>query len=96
MDLRIDRIDMAFHLAVVQKWFEGRQAHGPIFEGDALAHMFDEQLDSWNYISVAEQDGRITEPEARQLRLMVAELAHQVKRLHKRGRPNYGGGDGGE
>lgn len=95
IDLRGKFIDMVFHLAAVQKWYEGRSAHGPVFEGDPLAHMFEEQLDTWNYAGVAEQAGRLTEAEARQIRLMSAELAHMIQGIYKRS-PRYGGGDGGE
>lgn len=96
IDLRMKYIDMVFYLAVTQKWYEGRAQHGPLFDGEALPSLYEEQLDAWNYVSIAEQNGDITEAEARELRLRIHSVAAMVKAIHEKRRKRYGGGDGGE
>jgi hypothetical protein len=84
-----------FQLAVLMKWKEGQQKYGPIFQGNPLAHMYEEWCDGANYITVGQEMGIITRKEADEMMDLVWRLATMTRNLYSRHK-HYGGGDGGE
>lgn len=43
--------------ATLQKWSDGQLVHGREFVGDPLSHLYEEQIDSFNYIAELENQG---------------------------------------
>lgn len=75
--VKVDYTKWPPHRAASQKWAEGQKVHGPVFQGDALAHLYEEQLDSMNYVSELEVEG-LSPLVVESWRRLVTEMASRV------------------
>jgi hypothetical protein len=77
LDLRITEKNL--DRAIERKWAEGREKYGPAWTGKPpLEELFEEQLDSINYVNEAERRGEITPELARSWRGFFRLIAARI------------------
>ncbi len=64
--------------AALQKWSDGQAIHGPVFVGDALAHLYEEQLDAFNYVQQLRFERRFPSAKLDKIELGVQALMEMV------------------